>query len=407
MSSAEKVIRKSGLQFEDAELHTLDLIEEGDSPEEEQPFSSDAEPDLEMLENDPEVQAIIADANSLVSEPDDPTFIAAVQRCLDADDMVGFYFLEAAKTPLLSHEEVIKLASQLEAATKISASLERLVTTLGQDAETYLKAQAKAEEVLTAAQRAREQLVNANLRLVISIAKRYQDLGLDLLDLIQEGNIGLLRAIQKYDHRRDRRFATYATWWIRQGVTRALASKSRTIRLPVDVSLHLDALRRLHPAFVEQNGRAPTPKEVASELNIPFSKAARLLSLLHMQMVSLDQPIGSEDEESELGDFIPDQDSLPVESYIDQAELREALEKVLQEMENTNNPKQSRLAAILRMRFGLEPQTFGKRHTLKEVAAQLGTINGERVRQLQVRALKKAKRLAGKHRLHEYKDLIS
>jgi RNA polymerase primary sigma factor len=296
------------------------------------------------------------------------------------NDTVGLYLKEMARVPLLTTEEEIDLAMRLEA---------------GGDAARKLKkdpAHKRAHELQLLVQdgiAARDHLVKANTRLVVSIAKKYMQRGVPFLDLIQEGNLGLMKAVEKFDYRRGFRFSTYATWWIRQTITRAIADQGRTIRVPVHMSDRIRRLYRTARKLEQENGRKPTPEELAAELGIDPRKVRWMLRV-SWQPLSLERPVG-EDEDSEFGHFIEnDQSPSPAQSTYDKM-LRETLEALL----NTLTPREAR---ILRLRFGL---LNGKTHTLEEVGQKFG-LTRERIRQIEGRALRRLRHPRRSRQLRDY-----
>jgi RNA polymerase primary sigma factor len=227
-------------------------------------------------------------------------------------------------------------------------------------------------------QKARERLVEANTRLVVSVAKKYRGMGIPFLDLIQAGNEGLLKAVDRFDHRRGHKFSTYATWWIRQAVTRFLSDQGRTIRLPVHLSDRIRRVFRVAQKIEQDIGRRPTPEEIADEIKDLDSDKARWLLRVSRRSVSLDKPIGDEKDSGELGDFIVDESTPSPAQVAEMRLLRENLERMLASL----TPREAR---VLRMRFGLDGD---RAHTLKEVGERIG-VTRERVRQIVGKAIRK------------------
>lgn len=303
-------------------------------------------------------------------------------NAVSADDPVGLYFRQMAQEPLLTAQEEIELAKRIE---------------LGRDAQGRLIANRKVERKIRDeiqhqifdGQAAREHLGRANTRLVVSIAKRYMGQGLPFPDLIQEGNVGLMRAVDKYDYKRGNRFSTYATWWIRQAITRALAQKTRTIRIPLHMTERIRQMYRTAQTLEQNLGRRPTPEEIASEMDLPADSIRGMMDA-SQHAIALERPVG-DDGDSEFGDFIEDQESpSPVESAT-QHLLQETIEEVLSEL----TPRQSH---ILRLRFGLGG---GDPHTLEEIANKFG-LSRERIRQLEKEALRRLRHPRLAHSLRDY-----
>ncbi|MCU0482212.1 MAG: sigma-70 family RNA polymerase sigma factor, partial [Anaerolineae bacterium] len=273
-------------------------------------------------------------------------------NAISPDDPVGLYFRQMAQEPLLSADDEINLAKRIELGIKAQERLDRPSTYENYSQEHIQKLHKIAQD----GQRAREHLGRANTRLVVSIAKRYMGQGLPFPDLIQEGNVGLMRAVDKYDYARGNRFSTYATWWIRQAITRALAQKTRTIRIPLHMTERIRQMYRTAQSLEQSLGRRPSPEEIADEMDMPID-AIRGMMDASQHAIALERPVG-EDGDSEFGDFIEDQESpSPVDSAT-QHLLEETIEEILAEL----TPRQSH---ILRLRFGLggvEP------HTLEEIA---------------------------------------
>ncbi len=279
-----------------------------------------------------------------------------VQESLDiSDDSVRMYLREIGRIPLLTTEEEIRLAKRIT-----------------QGDET-----------------AKKHLAEANLRLVVSIAKKYIGRGLSLLDLIQEGNTGLLRAVEKFDFRKGYKFSTYATWWIRQAITRAIADQARTIRIPVHMVETINRLIRVQRQLVQDLGREPLPEEIAAEMGIEVEKVEHILKI-SQETISLEAPVG-EEEDSRLGDFLEDKDSLSPE----EAAIYQLLKGHVGELLQYLAPREQR---ILKMRFGLED---GRTHTLEEVGKEFG-VTRERIRQIEAKALQKLKKYDQSQKLKDY-----
>jgi len=287
-----------------------------------------------------------------------------------SDDTVGLYLKEMARVPLLTNEEEVELAMRLEAGNQAREKLARLDGQLDEETRQALEA------IVEDGRAARDHLIKANTRLVVSIAKKYMGRGVHFLDLIQEGNLGLMKAVEKFDYKRGYRFSTYATWWIRQTITRAIADQGRTIRVPVHMS---DRIRRLYKTarqLEQENGRKPTPEEIAERMGLEPRKVQWMLKVSWRPM-SLERPVG-EEEDSELGSFIEDLSTpTPTQSAYENL-LREKVEEVLSTLT-------AREARILRLRFGLQN---GRSYTLEEVGQKFG-LTRERIRQIEGRALRR------------------
>ncbi len=319
------------------------------------------------------------DGAELLQDPDisDLTAIAS-------DDPVGLYFRQMAQEPLLSAEDEIELAKRIERGRQAEARLK--MPDAARKSERWHQ---HMQALIRDGQQSREHLGRANTRLVVSIAKRYMGQGLPFPDLIQEGNVGLMRAVDKYDYQRGNRFSTYATWWIRQAITRALAQKTRTIRIPLHMTERIRQMYRIAQNIEQEMGRRPTPEEIADEMELPVETVRSMMDA-SQHAIALERPVG-DDGDSEFGDFIEDQDTpSPVDSAT-QHLLQETIEEVLSEL----TPRQSH---ILRLRFGLGG---GEPHTLEEIANKFG-LSRERIRQLEKEALRRLRHPRLAHNLRDY-----
>ncbi len=301
---------------------------------------------------------------------------------IETDDTVGLYLKEIGRIPLLTAEEEVTLAKRIERGKNAQKRLAQ-VAKLNPDAQYRLK------DVWRDGQAAREHLITANSRLVISVAKKYIGRGVPFLDLIQEGNIGLIRAARKFDYRRGHKFSTYATWWIRQAVTRAIADQGRTIRVPVHMGDQINRLIRVSHQLTQELGREPTPEELAEALNVPLKKAEQMIQVARRPL-SLETPT-DEDEDSVLGDFIEDQEAtVPAEAV-----THNMLQETIQEILGALPPREVR---ILQLRYGL---VDGESYTLEEVGKKLG-VTRERVRQIEAQALSRLRHPTHARRLKDY-----
>jgi RNA polymerase primary sigma factor len=303
-------------------------------------------------------QEIVDEAGASVSEENTETVedidLAGLEG-VRLDDPVRMYLKEIGRVPLLSSEDEIELSKRMEEGDEI----------------------------------AKKRLVEANLRLVVSIAKRYVGRGMLFLDLIQEGNLGLIKAVEKYDYRKGFKFSTYATWWIRQAITRAIADQARTIRIPVHMVETINKLIRVQRNLLQQLGRDPSPEEIAKEMDVPVERVHEILKIAQ-EPVSLETPIG-EEEDSHLGDFIEDEDALAPADAAAYSLLREQLSEVLDTLTD-------RERKVLELRFGLED---GHQRTLEEVGQEFG-VTRERIRQIEAKALRKLRHPTRSKRLKDF-----
>jgi len=303
----------------------------------------------------------------------DSAFVIDLNRYLDEsisnDDTVGMYLKEMSRVPLLTVNEELDLAIRIKKGRK---AREDKIKLAGRQNVTRRR---RLDTFIEDGQNAREHLIKANTRLVVSIAKRFMGRGVALLDLIQEGNLGLMKAVEKYDHTRGFRFSTYATWWIRQTISRAISDQARTIRVPVHMNDRIRQLYRANHDLEQRLGRQPTIEELAEQVGLPIQRVQWIMKV-SWQPLSLESPVGDE-EDSELGQFIEDEISpTPMQSAY-QSMLKEKLEEIL----STLTPREAR---VLRLRFGLDD---GTSYTLEEVGQKFG-LTRERIRQIEGRALR-------------------
>ena len=298
-------------------------------------------------------------------------------------DLVRIYLREIGKVPLLTAQDEVELAKAIEAGLFAQEMLHGACVVFGTGANGY-----ELSMVAEQGGRARQRLIEANLRLVVSIAKRYIGRGMVFLDLIQEGNLGLIRAVEKFDYTKGYKFSTYATWWIRQAITRAIADQARTIRIPVHMVETINKMARIQRQLHQDLGREPTPGEVAGEMGIPVDRVAEIQRIAQ-EPVSLQAPIGEED--SDLGDFIEDADAVvPMEAAAFMM-LQDQLDQVL----DTLSPREQR---IIQLRFGL---IDGHPRTLEEVGKDFG-VTRERIRQIESKTLIKLRHPGRAQMLREY-----
>ncbi len=311
------------------------------------------------------------------------------------EDPVRMYLKEIGKVPLLNAEEEIELAQKMEngavAKEKLVILEKRLENLTGEEAEDLKEEIQRLNVELTVGDEAKKRLAEANLRLVVSIAKRYVGRGMLFLDLIQEGNLGLIKAVEKFDYRKGYKFSTYATWWIRQAITRAIADQARTIRIPVHMVETINKLIRVSRQLLQELGREPTPEEIAEEMSLPVERVREILKI-SQEPVSLETPIG-EEEDSHLGDFIQD-DNVPVPA--DAAAFTLLKEQLIEVLGTLTEREQK----VLRLRFGLDD---GRARTLEEVGKEFN-VTRERIRQIEAKALRKLRHPSRSRKLKDYLD---
>ena len=336
---------------------------------------------------------VIRDANSAEgpqtpeAAPEIDDIDLSMPEGISIDDPVRMYLKEIGKVPLLSADEEINIAMRMEKGDEAKQMLESGVNADGKPLTDEEKKQ--CQSAIDDGTQAKRLLAEANLRLVVSIAKRYVGRGMLFLDLIQEGNLGLIKAVEKFDYRKGYKFSTYATWWIRQAITRAIADQARTIRIPVHMVETINKLIRVSRQLLQEYGREPTPEEIAKAMGISEAKVREIIKIAQ-EPVSLETPIG-EEEDSHLGDFIPDDDAPAPAEAASHALMREQLWDVL----NTLTPREEK---VLRLRFGLDD---GNQRTLEEVGREF-KVTRERTRQIEAKALRKLRHPSRSKKLKDY-----
>ena len=343
-----------------------------------------------------DVLTITDDDDDLVADLEDESvedIDISVSDSVSIEDPVRMYLKEIGKVPLLKAEEEKNLAQAMEEGVKVKEEIEEIEIALGSASpEERVMYEAKLKElkrVEEAGERAKKKLAEANLRLVVSIAKRYVGRGMLFLDLIQEGNLGLIKAVEKFDYDKGFKFSTYATWWIRQAITRAIADQARTIRIPVHMVETINKLIRVSRQLLQELGREPSPEEIAKEMNMPVDRVREILKI-SQEPVSLETPIG-EEEDSHLGDFIQDE-NVPVPA---EAAAFTLLKEQLVEVLGTLTEREKK---VLCLRFGLED---GRARTLEEVGREFN-VTRERIRQIEAKALRKLRHPSRSRKLKDF-----
>ena len=340
------------------------------------PELPDDEPAAEEIADVEEEELV--DPNSLVSN-------------FSIDDPVRMYLKEIGKVPLLNPDEEIVLAQAMAAGAEAKARLDELQEQreAGETPAVTPEEEAELRKAFKKGESAKQKLAEANLRLVVSIAKRYVGRGMLFLDLIQEGNLGLIKAVEKFDYTKGYKFSTYATWWIRQAITRAIADQARTIRIPVHMVETINKVIRVSRQLLQELGHDPSPNEIAKEMNMPVDKVREILKIAQ-EPVSLETPIG-EEEDSHLGDFIPDEGASEPSEAASFTLLKEQLMDVL----STLTPREEK---VLKLRFGIED---GRPRTLEEVGKEFN-VTRERIRQIEAKALRKLRHPSRSKKLKDF-----
>ena len=339
-------------------------------------LAEDGGPPAEELEDIPEEEVV--DPNSLVDS-------------FGIDDPVRMYLKEIGKVNLLTPEEEVQLAQNMGLGDTASVRMEEMkeARERGETVDITPEEEAQLKTDIRKGEAAKQRLAEANLRLVVSIAKRYVGRGMLFLDLIQEGNLGLIKAVEKFDYVKGFKFSTYATWWIRQAITRAIADQARTIRIPVHMVETINKVIRVSRQLLQELGHDPTPEEISTEMNMPVEKVREILKIAQ-EPVSLETPIG-EEEDSHLGDFIPDEDASEPSEAASFTLLKEQLVDVL----GTLTPREEK---VLKLRFGIED---GRTRTLEEVGKEFN-VTRERIRQIEAKALRKLRHPSRSKKLKDF-----
>jgi RNA polymerase primary sigma factor len=342
---------------------------------------------------------LVAEEESVLLDVDEPSMDAveeipeeemvdpsALGDSFGIDDPVRMYLKEIGKVNLLTPDEETQLAMDMSAGDEATRQLEEMKA---QGEEIPAEVKAELEKMVKKGEAAKQRLAEANLRLVVSIAKRYVGRGMQFLDLIQEGNLGLIKAVEKFDYTKGYKFSTYATWWIRQAITRAIADQARTIRIPVHMVETINKVIRVSRQLLQELGHDPTPEEISEEMNLPVDKVREILKIAQ-EPVSLETPIG-EEEDSHLGDFIEDDNASEPSEAASFTLLREQLKEVLK----TLTPREEK---VLKLRFGIED---GRTRTLEEVGKEFN-VTRERIRQIEAKALRKLRHPSRSKKLKDF-----
>ena len=395
----------------------IDIVDQQGDPEPDEDIDDAESADYDDSPNNAELEIIEQQELEQASGTESDDDLAG--DAINIEDPVRMYLKEIGKVPLLTAEEEVAIAKRMENGDIAKSILETVFSDVADDdtervttQEEFMnalvldeqkaeadekapvllgKTKAELKEVVEDGEEARKKLAEANLRLVVSIAKRYVGRGMLFLDLIQEGNLGLIKAVEKFDFRKGFKFSTYATWWIRQAITRAIADQARTIRIPVHMVETINKLVRISRQLLQELGREPTPEEIAVRMDIPVERVREIIKI-SQEPVSLETPIG-EEEDSHLGDFIQDE-NVPVPA---DAAAYTLLKEQLQEVLGTLTEREQK---VLRLRFGLDD---GRARTLEEVGREFN-VTRERIRQIEAKALRKLRHPSRSRKLKDYLD---
>jgi len=339
----------------------------------------------------PEVEEEPADEELADVEEEELVDPNSLVNSFSIDDPVRMYLKEIGKVPLLSPDEEINLAQAMSAGAEADKTLHdaEKQRRAGEEPSLTAEEEKRLENLVSQGDSAKQKLAEANLRLVVSIAKRYVGRGMLFLDLIQEGNLGLIKAVEKFDYTKGYKFSTYATWWIRQAITRAIADQARTIRIPVHMVETINKVIRVSRQLLQELGHDPSPNEISKEMNMPVEKVREILKIAQ-EPVSLETPIG-EEEDSHLGDFIPDEGASEPSEAASFTLLKEQLMDVL----STLTPREEK---VLKLRFGIED---GRSRTLEEVGKEFN-VTRERIRQIEAKALRKLRHPSRSKKLKDF-----
>jgi RNA polymerase primary sigma factor len=362
------------IQIEEIDDVLGDDAEIGEDEEEEIEFDLD-----EVEPDDLSLSGLEVEEEELVN-------IDTIASSIKIDDPVRMYLKEIGQIPLLNQEQEREYAMQVSSGRYAKEQLAEIETGTLDVKDADIR---ELKQTISRAQRAKNKLVEANYRLVVSIAKRYVGRGLLFLDLIQEGNMGLMRAVDKFDYEKGFKFSTYATWWIRQAITRAVADQARTIRIPVHMVETINKMIRIQRQLIQDYGREPTIQEVADKMGITPEKVQNIQRIAK-EPISLEAHVG-EEEDSSLGDFISDPNALTPHEFMLQEMVRQTLDEVLETLTD-------REEKVLRLRYGLFD---GKNHTLEEVGREFG-VTRERIRQIEAKALRKLRSPSRQNKLREF-----